>query len=86
MLDDNMKMAKMGDTVTAVAQETGAGFLDLTPMLVEHADPASLYLAWIGTWRPETYQLAAQLVAQKLAALGWIGEVPRHEQTAGGAH
>lgn len=62
--------------VMAVAQETGAGFLDLTPMLVEHADPASLYLAWIGTWRPETYRLAAQLVAQKLAALGWIGEAP----------
>jgi hypothetical protein len=72
--------------VMAVARKTGAGFLDLTPMLVEHADPESLYLTWIGTWRPEAYRLAAQLVAQKLAALAWVGEVPGREQPAGGAH
>ncbi len=64
--------------VMAVARETGAGFLDLTAMLVEHPDPESLFLTWIGTWRPETYRLAAALVAEKLVALGWIGEVPGH--------
>ena len=60
--------------MAAVAEKTGAGFLDLTAPLVEHEDAERLYLTWIGTWRPEAYRLAADVVARKIIALGWIDD------------
>ncbi len=60
--------------VAAAADATGSGFLDLTPILTKQEDVESLYLTWIGTWRPRTYRLAAEAVTQKILALGWLDE------------
>ena len=65
--------------VAEAADETDSGFLDLTPLLAEQEDVRSLYLRWIGTWRPPTYRLAADAVTQKIVALGWIQDASPSE-------
>jgi hypothetical protein len=57
--------------VARAADAAGASFLDLTPVLLEEEDLDSLYLVWVGTWRPKTYQLAADAIASKIVELGW---------------
>ena len=60
--------------VAAVAETTGSAFLDLTPRMVEHEEVERLFLNSVGTWRPETYRLAADAIAKEIIALGWIVE------------
>jgi len=58
--------------VASAADQASSSFLDLTPTLVKQEDLKSLYLHWIGTWTPGTYQLAADAVTQKIVELRWL--------------
>jgi lysophospholipase L1-like esterase len=63
---------RAASVVAAVAEETGAAFLDLTSVLAEQEDLERLYLNTVGTWKRPAYQLAAESVTRKIIALGWI--------------
>ena len=65
---------RAAQVVAQAADESGSDFLDFTPMLAGQEDVHSLYLKWIGTWRPSTYRLAAETVAQKINELGWLAD------------
>ena len=57
--------------VEAVAEQTGSGFLDLTPLLLaENVD--RLYLQTVGTWKAPAYRLAAKAVTNHIVEHGWI--------------
>ena len=60
--------------VERVATQVGAAFVDFTPRLLAEQDLDRIYLPTIGTWRAPGYQLAAEVLSDKLSELGWIDQ------------
>ena len=62
---------RAAELVGKVAEQTGSGFLDLTPfLLAENAD--RLYLSTVGTWKAPAYRLAAEVVTNYIVEDGWV--------------
>ena len=63
---------RAAEVVREAARETGAAFVDLTPILV--SDVQRLYWFEIGVWNEAGHRLVAEVLAQEIGALGWIDE------------
>jgi lysophospholipase L1-like esterase len=61
------------DFVGSATREAGASFVDLTPHLLAARDPAALYFAEEGHWRAGGHALVAEVLADEVERLGWLG-------------
>lgn len=64
---------RAADVVVAATREAGASFVDLTPHLLAAPRPEELYFAEEGHWRASGHALVAEVLADEVERLGWLG-------------